>query len=247
MHSVAVIVACLALGSCCWAEARAAAGQDGDLSGFGGMRSLKQGNACGNFDFKFNTDFPSGTPMNNGAEAITANSDECCALCTNTDGCKTWTRIKKNTRHNRRGECWLRDHTPAQKSCNHCDSGTVKDVNDFLDDCEKKGREAGSFAVRGACSTLTSLCPPPTEEDKTDFQARTSAQLQISGVAERTCKVLFENQCQSAAFDAVSNDAVCNDILTYGPGGGGVESCPDFSAALTIFESQLEKLCESEE
>lgn len=38
--------------------------------------------------------------------------------------CKAWTRIKKKTKFNKKGECWMRDFVPQTKACSFCNSGT---------------------------------------------------------------------------------------------------------------------------
>ncbi|GMH37259.1 hypothetical protein BSKO_05132 [Bryopsis sp. KO-2023] len=80
-------------------------------------------NSCGGI--LVNTDFPSsGGVLNDGSTDLTNSNAECCRRCNERSDCKAWTRIKKDTEHNKAGECWLRDTIPDRKFCAECDSGS---------------------------------------------------------------------------------------------------------------------------
>ncbi|GMH37255.1 hypothetical protein BSKO_05128 [Bryopsis sp. KO-2023] len=70
-----------------------------------------------------NTDFPSKNGVLNNGE-LTKSNAECCRKCNARTDCKAWTRIKKDTKQNKAGECWLRSFVPNRKFCAECDSGS---------------------------------------------------------------------------------------------------------------------------
>ncbi|GMH37234.1 hypothetical protein BSKO_05107 [Bryopsis sp. KO-2023] len=76
-------------------------------------------NSCGVLG---NTDFPSKDGLLNNGQFTKSNA-ECCRKCNTRSDCKAWTRIKKDTKYNKAGECWLRSFVPNRKYCAECDSG----------------------------------------------------------------------------------------------------------------------------
>lgn len=76
----------------------------------------------------FNTDYPSSDGiLNNGANDLTSSNMECWELCSKTQGCKAWTRIKQTQPNgSKAGECWLRNYEPEPKNCDYCDSGVTE-------------------------------------------------------------------------------------------------------------------------
>lgn len=46
-------------------------------------------------------------------------------LCVPYLDCKVWTRITKDTKWSRKGECWLRNFVPEGNKCTVCNSGVV--------------------------------------------------------------------------------------------------------------------------
>lgn len=152
--------------------------------------------------------------------------------------------------------------------------------SEVLDQCEKDGREAAAIAVRGACATLTRICPAKKSPGRTPAPAgissksiegkglkmnryRFSLLLETSGGAwaigayltldcfddsdtvKRTCKILFEDACIRGGFDvALSRNDDCASILSSGPDDSlNVPDCPDFNAAVDIFQADLERAC----
>lgn len=220
-----------------------------------GLRQLRQdgSDSCG--AMQDNTDLPSGNTLNKGGQDITDSNEECCNLCDLNPDCKSWTRIKYRTRWNKRGECWLRDHVPAESTqCGHCISGVKKSVDEILDECEKKGTATGAFTSRGACSTLISKCPPPpviaakrlsdARSSKTPAYVDKLSEA-VRARREKTCKKLFENSCIRGGFDkALEKGGDCARILNEGPHPDRpVAACPDFGAAINIMEKELAALC----
>lgn len=64
-------------------------------------------------------------------------------------------------------------------------------------------------------------------------------------VVERTCAILFEDACIRGSFDiASSQNDDCASILLNGPDESAeAPGCPDFDAAIDIFNSVLERAC----
>lgn len=119
----------------------------------------------------------------------------------------------------------------------------------LLDECEKRGERTGTVGSIAACAVLTSKCPPPNLASGVASRSLGPQSIPdglFGAVIRKTCVVLFQSKCKNAAVagafaDNASQD--CQDILSFGPGEGG-EECPDFDAALKIYDDVLTQICE---
>ncbi|GMH41150.1 hypothetical protein BSKO_09060 [Bryopsis sp. KO-2023] len=126
---------------------------------------------------------------------------------------------------------------------------TPSDINDFLDECVRRGEAASVAAARAACSTLLLKCPvsSPRRTAHAAAVAKSSsenpADALLEKVLEGACLVEAENACRSKAFDNISNRR-CRTVLTRGPV-PGLEECSTLQDAVNIFNGEVDRLCKN--
>ncbi|GMH41149.1 hypothetical protein BSKO_09059 [Bryopsis sp. KO-2023] len=128
---------------------------------------------------------------------------------------------------------------------------TPTDINNFLDECVRKGEAASVAAARAACSTVLRKCPVSSPRlafgaDAAGLAKASSApnpaDALLEKVLEGACLVEAENACRSKAFDNISNSS-CRRVLNSGPAQPAPRECPNLQAAVRIFNGDVDRLC----
>lgn len=126
---------------------------------------------------------------------------------------------------------------------------TPSDINQFLDECVKKGELAAVAAARAACSSLLLKCPArgPRLADglrgaaSASFAKSNPADALLEAVLEGACLSEAETACKGRAFGSISNRD-CLKVLNSGPAHPQPQ-CRDVQHANQLFNGQVNSLC----